>query len=229
MNSSHTDALRAYLNLLEKNVSKRADLSLKEHFARQLVSTLNDESVTPASYRRAVDLLLDALPGEYKADAVLVAREFFPFLVSDIKTVVAMMKTGGYRGFSEKSSVIIDENIKSMPDLITISGGQAYSDERIALYDQYQTCLRSLGADENAVAMRGRIAKALLYLSRDTDVMPGQYRAAIDSTMALLTTEDARLFFVLVAREFYHFLTANPDATGRVNVGASYQSQDPFG
>jgi hypothetical protein len=216
--TTHSDALRAYLSLLEKNASKRADVSLKEHFARLLISNLQDHSVNHASYRTAVDSLLESLPGEYQVDAVHVAREFFPFLVSDVKAVVAMMKTGGYRGFSEGNAVVDDSNIKTMNDLITRSETQKYSAQQTAAYDKYLACLDSLGGEEKSIAKRGRIAKALLYLIRDKDVTPANYRLVIDSVLPMLTTEEARLYFVMVAREFYQFLTRNPNAAAMVYV-----------
>src|ERR1039457_227421 len=123
-NIPHFDALRAYLNLLEKNISKRADVSLKEHLARLLISKLQDESVDNVSYRIAVDSLLESLPAHYKTGAIRVARGFFPFLVSDVRSVVTLMKTGSYRGFSGSNTAVADSNIKSMADLITISEAQ---------------------------------------------------------------------------------------------------------
>ncbi|MEO8102170.1 MAG: hypothetical protein ABI790_06575 [Betaproteobacteria bacterium] len=228
-NKSHADALKAYLNLLEKNATNPADYSLKEHFVEQLITNLHNKSVTAETYRQAVDELLSSMPPEYKKDAVLVAREFFPFLMSDVKAVAAMMQTGGYRGFAEAGGAVTQQRIRTMADLVTVAGNHTYSNQHTASLDQYLGSLRSHELDGDAVAMRGRIARTLLYMSRDKAITPEQYRSAIDRIMPALTTEAARLFFVVVAREFYHFLTLNPAAALGINAEACYQSRDVFG
>jgi hypothetical protein len=209
---SHHDALQAYLNVIEKNVSKRADASLMEHFAHMLLSKLPDKPLSPDSYRAAVDSLLESLPPEYKRDVVIVARELFPFLISDIKSVAAMMKAGGYSGFTRKDAAIDDGAIKSMSDLIAVAEGHKFTNRESALHGKYMTCLGSLGLEESVIAMRGRISKALLYLVRNNEVTPVHYRKAINSVMPILSSEETRLYFVLVAREFYYFLTGDPKA-----------------
>jgi hypothetical protein len=224
-NIPHFDALRAYLNLLEKNISKRADVSLKEHLARLLISKLQDESVNNVSYRIAVDSLLESLPAHYKTGAVRVAREFFPFLVSDVRSVVTLMKTGSYRGFSGSNTAVADSNIKSMADLITISEAQIFSDQESVLYDRYLACLGSLGTEASDMTMRARISKALLYLTRDIDVTPVLYRSVTDSVLPILTSEEARQYFLSVSREFYYFLTESPDAPAMINAGAENNEQ----
>jgi hypothetical protein len=225
IHTPHFDALRAYLNLLERNITKKADVSLKEHFARLLISQLHDEPVNNVSYRIAVDALLESLPADYKTDAVRVAREFFPFLVSDIRSVVAMMKTGSYRELLGSNTAVADSNIKSMADLIAISEAQIFSDQESALYDKYLACLGSLGTEAGEITIRARISKSLLYLTRDIDVRPDLYRSVIESVLPILTSEESRQYFLLVAREFYYFLAESPDAAARINAGAETSEQ----
>jgi hypothetical protein len=217
-NTPHFDALRAYLNLLEKNISKRAEVSLKEHYARLLLSKLHDDSIDNVSYRIAVDSLLESLPEDYRTDAVRVAREFFPFLVSDVRSVVSLMKTGSYRGSSGSNSALADGSIKSMGDLIAIAEAQMFSDRESALYEKYLSCHRELGTKAGEIEFRARISKALLYLTRDIDVTPALYRSVTDSVLPILTTEEAREYFVRVAREFYYFLTGSPDAAAMIRT-----------
>ena len=229
MNKSHIEALKAYLNLLEKNATNQADFSLKEHFAQELLSNLDDGDLTPATFRRAVDTMLGSFPPEYKKNAVQVARELFPFLMSDVKAVAAMMKTGGYRGFAEAGGAVTQQRIRTMADLIEVAGRHSHSSQFTASHETYVAALRTRGLEEDAIAMRGRIAKALLYMSRDKTISADQFRSAIDRTMPALTTEEARLFFVVVAREFYNFLMANPDAPKGIDAGARYRKRDFFG
>ncbi len=228
MNKSHADALKAYLNLLEKNATGPADFSLKEHFAQELISHLPGGTLTPPSYRVAVDATLASMPPEYKNDAVQVAREFFPFLLSDIKTVAAMMRTGGYRGFAEGNSGINGNNIKTMGDLIAKAAEQTYPSHQTAAYGLYLATLRAKSFEAGSIAMRGRIAKALLYLHGDKDIASGNYRPAVDSVMPLLASEEARLYFVQVAREFFHFLGKDPAAQSRINAAMHYTGPGVF-
>lgn len=224
-NTPHVDALRAYVNLLGKSIPKRADVSLKEHFARLLISKLQDESVDNVSYRSAVDSLLESLPAQYRTDAVRVAREFFPFLASDVRSVVTMIKAGSYRGISGSNTAVADGNIKSMADLIAISEAQVSSVRESALYDKYLACLGSLAIEASDMTMRARISKALLFLTRDINVTPVLYRSVTDSVLPILTSEATRQYFLLVAREFYHFLIESPDAPAMINADAGYGKQ----
>lgn len=227
--NSPSEALAAYLKLLQKNSTSRVDMSLKEHFAQQLIANLPRGTQTPATYRLAVDAMLDSLPPEYKNDAVLVAREFFPFLMSDVKSVVALMRSGGYRGFASINNVLTDNNIQNIQTLLSKAMAQAFSSQRISVYDKYLATLRARRVPEMAIAMRGRLAKILLYLCHDRDVAPSQYRAAVDSVIPLLPKDEARMFFVLIAREFYHFLIMADDAPTKIRVDSSYPSGDLLG
>jgi hypothetical protein len=226
---THADALKAYLNLLEKNATNRKDLSLKKHFAQQLLSVMGAGSLTPATYRIAVDTMLNSMPGEYSEDAAIVARELFPFLMSDVKSVVAIMQAGGYRGFTESAAIAEALDIKGMQDLMALAATTTQPSPRIALYKKYQECLATLGADKSTIAMRCKIAKVLLHLIRDKEITPVQFRSVVDIVMPLITAEDARLFFVHVAREFYHFLTADPNAEASVDIKVRFKSPGVFG
>ncbi len=214
----HFDALRAYLNLLEKNIAKRGDVSRKEHFARMLIAKMQDDMVDPVSYRVAVNSLLDALPLEYKGDAVSVAREFFPFLVSDIKSVAAMMQSGSYRGFTTGNSVVSDNDIKCIDRLIGQSEGQMLSQRQSELHGKYLACLAKLGMEEGVAVIRGKMSRLLLYLTCNQMVTHVLYRSAIDDVLPQLSSEKTQQYFLLVAREFYYFLTADPNAPAMINV-----------
>lgn len=229
INKHHVEALQAYLQLLVKNATNQADLALKEHFAQELLGHLDDRVLTSETYRRAVDKMLQEMPPEYKKDAVLVARELFPFLMADVKSVATMMKTGGYRSFAEAGGAVTQQRIRTMPDLIEVAGRHAHSAPFTVAHEKYVACLRAAGLDDNAVAMRSRIAKALLYMSRDKTIGPEQYRAVVDRIMPAITTEPARIFFVTVAREFCRFLINHPEAPKGINVAARYAKQDFFG
>ena len=158
------------------------------------------------------------MPTEYKGDAVSVAREFFPFLVSDIKSVAAMMQSGSYRGFSAGNSVIGDSDIKCIDGLIGQSTGQALTARQSALHGKYLACLATLGVEEGARAIRGKMSRLLLYLTCKQEVTHVLYRAALDGILPKLSSEKTRQYFLLVAREFYYFLTEDPNAPAMVNV-----------
>ena len=221
---THTDALVAYVSLLEKNGSKQVDLSLKEHFARLLISQLTSEALSNSTYRTAVDSMLVSIPAEHKTHAVQVAREMFPLLLSDVKAVVALMKTGGYRDFSKSEAPGANTGVNGLKDLIKAAQLQVFSSRQIALHEKYEAALFGLGADDEVIALRIRVSKTLLYLTRDKDVNPAQYRVVIDGVLPLINWEKTRLYFVTVAREFYHFLTADQNAQNQISMTGEPQA-----
>ncbi len=229
MNKAQLKALEAYLSLLSNHNTGTADYALKEHFAQEIVAHLPTGDLTPALYRQAVNDTLTDMPLEYKKQAVEVAREFFPFLQSDLKLVAAAVQSGGYRGFNEASGVQTQQRIRTMPDLIAAVVAHAHPPAAIELHDRYVAVLRAKGLDQPSAAMRGRIAKALLYLCRGKTINSDLFRTVIDKVMPALTNEPARLFFILVAREFYHFAVNNPRAPEGVKVTARYSGTDMFG
>ncbi len=223
-NKTHADALAAYVSLLERNGSKRADLTLKDHFARLLISRLTSETLSNSTYRTAVDSMLTSIPAEHKTRAVHVAREMFPLLVSDVKAVVALMKTGGYRDFSTSEAAGATAGVKGLKDLIKAAQSQVLSSRQVALHEKYETALFGLEADDKVTALRVNMSKTLLYLTREKDVNPVQYRLVVDGVLLLIDSEKTRLYFVTVAREFYHFLTGDQNAQNQISMTGEPQA-----
>ena len=223
-NKAHTDALVAYISLLEKNGSKRADLSLKDQFSRLLISQLTSEPLSSSTYRAAVDAMLGSIPVEHKTRAVQVAREMFPLLVSDVKAVVALMKSGGYRDFSRSATPDANAGINGMKSLVKASQSHVFSSQQIALQHTYETALFDLQVDDKVMALRSMLSKILLYLTLDKEVNPAQYRVVIDAVLLKINTEESRLYFVTVAREFYHFLTGDQNPQNQITMAGEPQA-----
>lgn len=223
-NKAHADALVAYISLLEKNGSKRADLSLKDHFARLLISQLTNEPLSNSTYRAAVDAMLVSIPVEQKPRAVQVAREMFPLLASDVKAVVALMKSGGYRDFSRTAASDAGAGINGMKSLVKTCKSHVFSNQQIALQHAYEAALFELEVDDEVVALRGMLSKILLYLTRDKEVNPAHYRVLIDAMLPKINTEESRLYFVTVAREFYHFLTGDQNPQNQITMAGEPQA-----
>ena len=223
-NKNHADSLAAYVSLLEKNGSKRADLSLKDHFARLLVSQLTSEPLSSSTYRTAVDAMLGSIPAEHKARAVQVAREMFPLLASDVKAVVALMKSGGYRDFSRSAAPNTNVGVKGIGSLVKAAQSHVFSSQQIALQHTYEAALFDLEVDDEVMVLRIKLSKTLLYLTRDKEVNPAQYRVVIDAVLPKINTEESRLYFVTVAREFYHFLTADQNAQNQITMAGEPQA-----
>ncbi|HEX4859071.1 MAG TPA: hypothetical protein VFV17_08630 [Usitatibacteraceae bacterium] len=228
MNKAQLKALEAYLALLAKNSAAASDYALKDHFAQQLVAHLGSEPPTPAVYRKAVGAALGEIPEEYKKQAVQVAREFFPFLMSDLKGVAQIMQSGGYRGFEEVSAVATQTRIRSVPDLIAVAVKHEHAAAFAAARGTYLKALRERGLDAASIALRGRLATALMYLCRDREFTPEAYRTAIDRVMSALPDEPPRQFFVQVAREFYHFLRETPGAEQGIKADVRFADQEVF-
>lgn len=213
-----SNALKAYLNLLKNNGIKRAIISQSEHFSRQLLSKLNGHIINQASYRAAVDALLDSLPENYRSSAVSVAREFYPFLMSDIQSVVTLMASGNYRGAPGSAVFTLDSSIRNIDDLIRIANAVTLSDREFALHKHYLTSLTALGAADSTLDTRGKISKALLYLTRDLAMSGNTYRSILDQVLPIFSMEETRAYFLEVAREFFYFLTEDPNAAAMVEI-----------
>lgn len=214
----HADTLRAYLNLLRNNGTKRSIVSQSEHLARQLLAKLSNHAINHVSYRAAVDALLDSLPESYHSSTVTVAREFYPFLMSDIKSVANLMTSGNYRGTPDSSGFLLSSDIRNIDDLIRTADKSTLTEQESAIHKQYITCLTALGAADDIIDTRAKISKTLLYLSRNLTINGKNYRSILNQILPILSLEETRLYVLRVAREFFYFLTEDPDAAAMVKL-----------
>ncbi|MEO8386637.1 MAG: hypothetical protein ABI583_15405, partial [Betaproteobacteria bacterium] len=99
-----------------------------------------------------------------------------------------------------------------------------FSRQQIAMHEAYEAALFGMEADDDVTALRVKISKTLLYLTRDEDLNPAQYRAVIDGMLPRLNTERTRLYFVTVAREFYHFLMGDQNAQNQITMAGEPQA-----
>ncbi len=207
-----SESLKAYLQLLKKNEIKKSDIARSEHFARLIISKLGEQAISSVSYRSAVNLMLNSIPDIYRSHASTVAREFFPFLTSDFKSVALLMGIGNYRGFRENCEVLFDCSIKSIDEMLKITEAAILSERESAIHGRYLSHLRTLGITQQAIHTRARLSKALMYLTRNIDLDNKSYSALLDSMLPLFSLEETRKYLVSIAREFYFFLNEDTNA-----------------
>lgn len=212
------EALKAYIQLLKKNENKKSDISRSEHFARLVIAKLGEQTINAASYRDAVNLMLNSIPDIYRPHATSTAREFYPFLTSDLKSVALLMSTGNYRGIRETGVVAFDINIKSIDEMLKVTEAAVLSERELAIHNRYLAYLATLGIAEQAINTRGRISKMLIYLTRDMSITNNSYSALLDRMLPLFSHEETRKYLISIAREFYFFLIKDINAPAQASV-----------
>ncbi|TCV87405.1 hypothetical protein [Sulfurirhabdus autotrophica] len=217
-------SLKAYLQLLKKNEIKKSDVARSEHFARLIISKLGEQTITSVAYRNAVNLMLNSIPDMYRSHASTVARELFPFLTSDFKSVALLMSTGNYRGIRENCEVLFDCNIKSIDEMLKITEVAILSERESAIHSRYLSYLSTLGIAQQAIHTRARLSKAVMYLTRNIDLDNKSYSALLDSMLPLFSLEETKKYLVSIAREFYFFL--NEDINAPAQAAASFEKSN---
>jgi len=220
-----SEALKAYINLLKKNENKKSDISRSEHFARLVIAKLGEQAINAVSYRNAVNLMLNSIPDIYRLHATSTAREFYPFLTSDFKSVALLMSTGNYRGIRENCEVAFDSSIKNIDEMIKITEAAVLSERESAIHNRYLAHLATLGIAEQAINTRGRLSKMLIYLTRDMSITNSSYSALLDSMLPLFSLEETRKYLISIAREFYFFLIEDINAPAQASV--NLENDDP--
>lgn len=209
------ESLVAYLSMLKKHGVKRSEVFRREHVARILIGRLNGEAVTNPAYRAAVGDLVDNMGNEAnRAFSVMVAREFFPFLVRDVRLIAKISECGGYRdgvvlpdGMSEMSFATLDEFVASA------RGYECGPDEEMAL-SRYGEFLGKMGVGSSAHGERMILARGLLLLLHGVPVNGNTYRLVVDRVSMLFRHDEARGYFMNVAREVFPFIR-HEDGAGR--------------
>jgi hypothetical protein len=204
-----TDALNAYLRLLEGKGAEPAALQQRKALALHLIPLLMQQPMEGDYYRACVEKVLPGLDHQLRPAFLAVAREYFHFWVGDIKSIAIMNASNGY-DISAIAAAVPADDLKAM--------WASLDQERFGITETwaikaYASALRGEGADKSVVDTRVKLVKLLLTRLRDVHEKDARsYRAAVDSTSALFGTNETRQLYLIVVREFFYFWTGDPDA-----------------
>lgn len=207
------EALSAYQAILQQHGYAMAAVYKRTHIARCLIQHMDANLPPGDAFRAAVDAVLPTMPDSPSRDlCVLVAREFYPFLISNIKAIAFMAATDGYRA---KEAPPGQPGPRSIDEAIQAAEASPMDETELSVHTQYIQHLAAAGLKDSAIVNRTRIARLLMFSTRGVTRSGASYRAAIDRLVPLFTKEDTRTYFLAVAREFYVFLTGKPGEPSR--------------
>ncbi|PCI54332.1 MAG: hypothetical protein COB34_07790 [Methylophilaceae bacterium] len=202
-------ALEVYIKLLKSKGFGPETFVQRTNFLNKLMPLLADKKSTGGEYRLTLEDLMDGVPEEDWPENLLVAREYFPFWVGDLKAVAKLSQ-----GVSKDTLPIDWKPIQVQLATLWYS----VDEEKFGRTDSwalkaYTKALRNENADQVLIDTRLKLAKILLVrLSDSPDRDNVAYRTTIDATLPLFEIKKNRRLFLVVVREFFHFWAGNPDA-----------------
>jgi hypothetical protein len=170
---------------------------------------LSDKELNGREYRIAIEALMDSVEEADWPESLTIAREYYPFWLSDLKAVAQLSKN------TPKDTLPIDWQ----PIQVTLSAlWHTVDAEKFDTTDSwalkgYTKALRFENADQTLIETRLKLAKILLVRLRDAPNKDNKfYRTTVDATLPLFEVKKNRRLFLVVVREFFHFWAGNPEA-----------------
>lgn len=202
-------ALEVYIKLLTGKGFGPDTFVPRINFLNKLMPLLADKAPNGREYRDAIEQLMDSVEKEDWPESLVIAREYYPFWINDIKAVALLSKN------TAKDTLPIDWQ----PVQIALSTlWHTVDQEKFSTTDSwalkgYTKALRSENAEQTLIDTRLKLAKILLVRLRDApDKTNKAYRTTVDATLPLFEVKKNRRLFLMVVREFFHFWAGNPEA-----------------
>lgn len=202
-------ALEVYFKLLTVKGFGPDTFVARLGFLNKLLPALDQKSLDGAEYRLAIETIMDTVPESDWPESLLVAREYYPFWINDLKAVAQFNKS-----MTEDQLPIEWKPVETSLSALWHSVDQ----EKFATTDSwalkgYTKALRNENAEQTLIDTRLKLAKILLVRLRDApDKSNKVYRTTVDATLPLFEVKKNRRLFLVVVREFFHFWSGNPDA-----------------
>lgn len=202
-------ALEVYIKLLKSKGFGPETFVQRTNFLNKLMPLLADKKLMGGEYRLTLEELMDSVSEEDWPENLLVAREYFPFWVGDLKAVAKLSQ-----GVSKDTLPIDWKPIQvQLAELWYAVDEQKFGRTDSWALKAYTKALRNENADQVLIDTRLKLAKILLVrLSDAPDRDNVAYRTTIDATLPLFEIKKNRRLFLVVVREFFHFWSGNPDA-----------------
>lgn len=195
-------ALRAYLNLLERNGICKTLIRQRELVILKLIPYLKEIHSDGFSFRNAVEARFKHLDKTQCSTSLPVIRDYFSFWNDDIKAIVVMNQDNAF-GVSPAEWKPLRADLKQIwnsLDKITLTTSEMQP------LESYERALRKNGADDFFVVACKKIVKLLLLLLRSAPhKQPVVYRKALEANLTLFSSTEAYKVSLKVGREFYYF------------------------
>ena len=209
INPREQQALEVYIKLLTGKGFGPETFVPRVNFLNKLMLLLSDKELNGREYRMAIEVLMDEVATDDWPESLVIAREYYPFWINDLKAVSVF----------SKNAVQDPLPIDWKPVEVSLSSlWHTVDTEKFGTTDSwalkgYTKALRFENADQTLIDTRLKLAKILLVRLRDAPDKNNQvYRTAVDATLPLFEVKKNRRLFLVVVREFFHFWAGNPDA-----------------
>jgi hypothetical protein len=202
-------ALEVYIKLLTGKGFGPDTFVPRVNFLNRLIPLLGDKDLNGREYRTAIETLMDSVEEADWPESLVIAREYYPFWINDLKAVALLSKN------TPKDTLPIDWQ----PIQVTLSAlWHTVDTEKFDTTDSwalkgYTKALRFENAEQTLIDTRLKLAKILLVRLRDAPTKDNKfYRTTVDATLPLFEVKKNRRLFLVVVREFFHFWAGNPEA-----------------
>ena len=209
IDSREQQALEVYIKLLTGKGFGPETFVQRVNFLNKLMQLLANKELNGREYRMAIEVLMDEIANDDWPESLVIAREYFPFWMNDLKAVSLFSKN------ATQDPLPIDWK----PIEVTLSSLWHTVDiEKFGTTDSwalkgYTKALRNENANPTLIETRLKLAKVLLVRLRDApDKNNKIYRTTVDATLPLFELKKNRRLFLVVVREFFHFWVGNPEA-----------------
>jgi hypothetical protein len=203
------DALEVYIKLLTSKGFGPQTFVYRVNFLNKLMPLLAGKNTVGGEYRGVIETLMDTVAEADWPESLVIAREYYPFWINDIKAVAKF----------SKATTVDPLPINWKPASIALSTLWHTVDEaKFGTTDAwalkgYTKALRFENAEQSLIDTRVKLAKIMLVrLSDAPDKSNKIYRTTVDATLPLFEVKKNRRLFLVVVREFFHFWAGNPDA-----------------
>lgn len=202
-------ALEVYIKLLKSKGFGPDTFVQRTNFLNKLMPLLIHKEPNGNEYREVVEEMMDNVPSEEWPESLVIAREYFPFWINDIKVIAKLNQNVA----QDPLPIDWKPSMVELVDLWYAVDEQKFSRTDSWALKAYTKALKNEGADQTLIDTRLKLAKILLMRLADAPDSDHQaYRTTIDATLPLFEVKKNRRLFLVVVREFFHFWAGNPEA-----------------
>lgn len=194
--------INAYVNFLNSKNIDKASIDSRIQFAKELTSHLS-EIPTREGYGKAIQATLDSLETIDRQQQLNFGREFYPFLMEDLKSIARISGTYGLDLTSTK--------FKKLPTVLDWDAIDAMASEPLEtveedLLSDYALSLKKKNKiTESLIEDKVKLVKLVLLIVRDIPIKNNVgYRMAIDVILPLFDIGASKQQFLESVREFFY-------------------------
>lgn len=201
-------AINAYTKFLQKKGVAQEALDMRAAFIKKLIILL-DGKHNRADYGHALQAMIKNEDTIDRQKQLNFAREFYPFLAGDIKSIARISETYGFDLSSAR--------FKSLPaslewPTIDALNAETLDEQENKLIRNYSLELQQQNLKEDIVQAKLKLAKLVLLRLRDIPIKNNvAYRMAIDVTLPLFNLEELKQRFLEAVREFFYIWIEKAD------------------